>query len=718
MKIVRRSEASVAEDKKPRLDPWKVLIVDDEPDVRRVTVLNLRGFQFAGRGLNFLEASSAAEAKVILQDNDDLALALVDVVMETDDAGLKLVEYIRSILENRMIRLIIRTGQPGVAPERYVIDNFDIDDYKDKSELTAQRLYTTVRTALKSYRDLLTIEASRIGLSRILNVTPDLYNLHRDRLEEYFQGVLMQTIGICNLDHSGLISTIDGLMLTLDGKEVHVRAGTGQFSGAGNARSSEIVDLCSRAVTGQDVPEEIRRGAVIVPLQVGHDTLGFVYLESQAELSPGDRELIQVMANQCAAALDNFRLHHSLEDAYAYSRFARTVLHTNDIEEWKAGLRFHQLSMFEPTQLRDGDRVVVTAHDERLDRDHDFTNKSGVVHSEVMLPDNAPEHLSDREKLWNAVEAAEVRKDAQLAREVEFAIPRELTQQQGIELARDFAQSEFVSRGMIADLNVHWDMGADGMAKPHAHVMLGHAHEDRDHLVGPQRLAQVGQDLLLRRLLVLEQLFHQLVVEIGQRLEHLATRTLLALPVLLRQRNTVGSGRLAVGVRLLGDQIDVADQSLALADRELVRQHWPRADLAQRLQQVAVGHLGPVHLVDEDDMRKVEAVEILQEGRDRDHPLDHRLDHDDGKVDAEQGLSPLVDELDRPRTVEDGEVVTLVLEAGDADLGAHLAVARFGAGIANGVAVGDPALAGDGAGYRQQAFQKGRLAGTVGPHQG
>lgn len=316
MKIVRRSEASVAEDKKPRLDPWKVLIVDDEPDVRRVTVLNLRGFQFAGRGLNFLEASSAAEAKVILQDNDDLALALVDVVMETDDAGLKLVEYIRSILENRMIRLIIRTGQPGVAPERYVIDNFDIDDYKDKSELTAQRLYTTVRTALKSYRDLLTIEASRIGLSRILNVTPDLYNLHRDRLEEYFQGVLMQTIGICNLDHSGLISTIDGLMLTLDGKEVHVRAGTGQFSGAGNARSSEIVDLCSRAVTGQDVPEEIRRGAVIVPLQVGHDTLGFVYLESQAELSPGDRELIQVMANQCAAALDNFRLHHSLEDAY------------------------------------------------------------------------------------------------------------------------------------------------------------------------------------------------------------------------------------------------------------------------------------------------------------------------------------------------------------------------------------------------------------------
>ena len=111
-------------------------------------------------------------------------------------------------------------------------------------------------------------------------------------------------------------------------------------------------------------------------------------------------------------------------------------------------------------------------HDERLDRAHDFTNKAGVVHSEVMLPDGAPERLGDRSTLWNEVEARELRKDAQLSREVEFAIPRELTQSQGIDLARDFVQAEFVKRGMIADLNVHWDIGADGLAKPHAHVML------------------------------------------------------------------------------------------------------------------------------------------------------------------------------------------------------------------------------------------------------
>ena len=118
-------------------------------------------------------------------------------------------------------------------------------------------------------------------------------------------------------------------------------------------------------------------------------------------------------------------------------------------------------------------RSASRLHDQRLDRAHDFSNKAGVVHSEVMLPDGAPERWRDREALWNDVEAAELRRDAQLAREIEFSIPRELDQAEGIRLARDFVAREFVDRGMVADLNVHWDMGEDGLPKPHAHVMLG-----------------------------------------------------------------------------------------------------------------------------------------------------------------------------------------------------------------------------------------------------
>jgi Ti-type conjugative transfer relaxase TraA len=130
-------------------------------------------------------------------------------------------------------------------------------------------------------------------------------------------------------------------------------------------------------------------------------------------------------------------------------------------------------------------RSASRLRDERLDRSHDFCSKRGVVHSEVMLPESAPEAWSDRERLWNDVEAFEIRKDAQLAREVEFAIPREMTRAQGIELACDFVRGEFVDRGMVADLNVHWDMAEDGMPKPHAHVMLTMRAVD-EHGFGPK----------------------------------------------------------------------------------------------------------------------------------------------------------------------------------------------------------------------------------------
>ncbi|RYD25321.1 MAG: Ti-type conjugative transfer relaxase TraA, partial [Lysobacteraceae bacterium] len=117
-------------------------------------------------------------------------------------------------------------------------------------------------------------------------------------------------------------------------------------------------------------------------------------------------------------------------------------------------------------------RSASELQDYRLGRSHDFSNKTGVVHSEVMLPDGAPERLNDRTTLWNEVEAGEKRKDAQLAREIEFSIPREMTKEQGVALARDFVKNQFVKRGMVADLNVHWDKAKDGSPKPHAHVML------------------------------------------------------------------------------------------------------------------------------------------------------------------------------------------------------------------------------------------------------
>jgi Ti-type conjugative transfer relaxase TraA len=164
-----------------------------------------------------------------------------------------------------------------------------------------------------------------------------------------------------------------------------------------------------------------------------------------------------------------------IEGGRAYTSFRRRLPRANDL----IAMAIYHLHV-KAIGRKSGSSAVASAayrsasrlHDERLDRAQDFTAKRGVVHSEVMLPENAREAWSDRERLWNDVEAFEARRDAQLAREVEFALPRELTQAQGIELARDFVQSEFVDQGMIADLNVHWDVGEDGSPKPHAHVML------------------------------------------------------------------------------------------------------------------------------------------------------------------------------------------------------------------------------------------------------
>lgn len=136
---------------------WKVLIVDDEREVHAVTRLALMGIEFEGRGLQFISAFSRQEAEQLLTEHDDIAIVLLDVVMETDDAGLQVAKFIRDTIGNRRSRIVLRTGQPGQAPERHVVMHYDINDYKAKTELTAQKLFTCVMSALRSYRDIMRV---------------------------------------------------------------------------------------------------------------------------------------------------------------------------------------------------------------------------------------------------------------------------------------------------------------------------------------------------------------------------------------------------------------------------------------------------------------------------------------------------------------------------------------------------------------------------------
>lgn len=130
---------------------WKLLIVDDEPEVHEVTRLALRDFVFQQHKLEFISAYSGAQARTVLQQHTDIALILLDVVMESEHSGLELVSYIRDTLQNKLVRIVLRTGQPGQAPEQQIVLQYDINDYRAKTELSLQRLTTTVVSALRAY---------------------------------------------------------------------------------------------------------------------------------------------------------------------------------------------------------------------------------------------------------------------------------------------------------------------------------------------------------------------------------------------------------------------------------------------------------------------------------------------------------------------------------------------------------------------------------------
>ncbi|ATQ67997.1 MULTISPECIES: Ti-type conjugative transfer relaxase TraA [Methylosinus] len=213
-------------------------------------------------------------------------------------------------------------------------------------------------------------------------------------------------------------------------------------------------------------------------------------------------------------------------------------------------------------------RSASRLRDDRLGRSHDFSAKRGVVHSEVMLPENAPEAWKDRERLWNDVEALEVRKDAQLAREVEFALPREMTERQGIELARDFVRSEFVDQGMIADLNVHWDVADDGMPKPHAHVMLTMRSVDENSF-GPKVREWNRTELLERWRERWAELANERLAEldVDARIDH---RSLEAQGIVLEPQSQIG----ATAQRIEGEGVEAADR--AEMHREIARGNGER----------------------------------------------------------------------------------------------------------------------------------------------
>jgi CheY-like chemotaxis protein len=294
---------------------WTVLVVDDEAEIHVVTGLALEGMRFANSGLKFLHAFSGAEAKTMLREHPEVALILLDVVMETDQAGLDVVEFVRNELKNPFVRIILRTGQPGQAPELEVITRYDINDYRHKTELTRERLYTTVFTALSTYRDLTALDANRRGLRKVIEATATLFEV--DSMERFAEGVLEQLIALLFLRRDALMLHATGIAASDNGSALAVIAGTGRYAGLSGRDAALVLpaDVLQRIEASRSGPDMVFGSNYFLRRQVDSISGEWVfYVAADLPLGEPDRELIELYCRNVALARRHLLLRQQSGD--------------------------------------------------------------------------------------------------------------------------------------------------------------------------------------------------------------------------------------------------------------------------------------------------------------------------------------------------------------------------------------------------------------------
>lgn len=292
--------------------PWSVLVVDDDVDVHHATEIALRGLLIEGRPLTLLHAHSRAEALALIERTEDLAVMLLDVVMESDDAGLTLVREVRTRLRREALRIILRTGQPGYAPELVTIRDYDINDYRTKSELTRVRLFTSLTTAVRAYRQMRAHEQTRRGLEMVVRASTELSKLHGMQL--FARGVVNQLCALLGMLPEGLICAQAGLENEDD--PARVIAAAGQYGELiqrplhelGLPRVQAALERClnerrSHFEDGMTLYFATSEGRGLA-----------AYIDHRADLPPLDRHLLEVFCSSISAGFENVLLYGQLAD--------------------------------------------------------------------------------------------------------------------------------------------------------------------------------------------------------------------------------------------------------------------------------------------------------------------------------------------------------------------------------------------------------------------
>lgn len=307
---------------------WKVLVIDDDPAVHSVSRLALQHLRVDGAPLEFYGAGSAREGRALLLAHPDAALVLLDVVMETDDAGLRLVDWLRREQGNTMLRIVLRTGQPGLAPEMAVMTGYDINDYLAKVDVTTQRLITSVIAGVRAYRDLRTITIQRSGLHKVIHATSTLFETHS--LERLLAGILEQVAGLLLPRESTIFFVARRPLFAPTDPTPVIIAASGKY---GDARGRPVGDVLAPAVL-RDVERSLAGDGPIETAQYSiysfdlrGDACPVLYLDGGGQLEAWERQMVALFCANAAMALRNHRMYDEQREwLRAVERFVPTTM--------------------------------------------------------------------------------------------------------------------------------------------------------------------------------------------------------------------------------------------------------------------------------------------------------------------------------------------------------------------------------------------------------
>lgn len=305
---------------------YKILIVDDDEEVHKMTKLVLKGFELEGTRIQFYDTYSGQETIEFLKKNSDIAIILLDIVMEENDSGLQVVKYLREVLKNNVTRVIVRTGQPGKAPEDKVIVEYDIDDYKTKTELTVQKLYSTMYVCLRAHKSIKALNREKEGLFKVINASQALYRYHS--FSDFLNGMLQQVISLYDLDKDAFeqinnspgFNTIDGLAFVQMIDSVEILAATGKYEPLiGKPLELETLaeDLNQLITIIKESDEKeiiLRQGDFLGLYRRSSDNhiKNFIILETQ--LNSDNLDLIKLFLTNFSLAIDNFLINMNVNE--------------------------------------------------------------------------------------------------------------------------------------------------------------------------------------------------------------------------------------------------------------------------------------------------------------------------------------------------------------------------------------------------------------------